>query len=406
MEKLHCAQQSHGRLARLISLAVLPPRGSFSRLVADWLGLRRRAPLSPEEDFPIENLPFPFDVDYQDSTTFHPDRESHLDWEFEPRDSAFGDPEPAINFWDSIFDDSNSIGEPHAECVGRLNKDIVLEDHELVTAMFTSSLLPRLTRETLRFVAIGSMAHLAALSLFIAAPTPSLPGSGWICGKPISVRLKETCEINTSDDPSPASVDSPASMAALARRDPKPEERRIRKQTAKDLPAEVEPKEVTGETKTEPGLAHAKSAIESAVAHRRAPLERSLDGHPNDSKSLQDSIASMPSVASPERETPSKSGDQAQIYKDLILSAIHEAAYYPRTALRHMVHGQSLVCFTINKDGSLTSVSIAHHADSNILDDAALKIVEKASSRFPPIPDSVMKEQVTYVVPIVFKKRR
>ena len=74
------------------------------------------------------------------------------------------------------------------------------------------------------------------------------------------------------------------------------------------------------------------------------------------------------------------------------------------TALRHMAHGKTVVCFTINKDGSLANVAIVSHADSKVLDEAALKIVEKASSHFPPVPDSLMKDQVSYVVPIVFKK--
>ena len=56
------------------------------------------------------------------------------------------------------------------------------------------------------------------------------------------------------------------------------------------------------------------------------------------------------------------------------------------------------------RDGSLANVAIVAHADSKVLDEAALKIVEKASSHFPPVPDSLMKEQVSYVVPIVFKK--
>ena len=49
------------------------------------------------------------------------------------------------------------------------------------------------------------------------------------------VRLTETREINTPDDPSPASVDSPASLASLARRDPKPEEKN-RKESEKKEP--------------------------------------------------------------------------------------------------------------------------------------------------------------------------
>jgi protein TonB len=148
-----------------------------------------------------------------------------------------------------------------------------------------------------------------------------------------------------------------------------------------------------------------KSADRPDLPHQKILPDHSLEHGPfNDSKNLQDSTASTPSVASPDRKGSFKAGEEVQTYKDRILSAIHEAAYYPRDALRHMTHGKAVVRFTINKDGSLANVAIVSHADSKVLDEAALKIVEKASSHFPPLPDSLMKKQVSYVVPIVFKK--
>ncbi|MFH0821164.1 MAG: energy transducer TonB, partial [Pseudomonadota bacterium] len=98
-------------------------------------------------------------------------------------------------------------------------------------------------------------------------------------------------------------------------------------------------------------------------------------------------------------------GEEAITYRQTILSAIHAAAYYPGAAVKQRLYGRAVVCFTINRYGSLTEVSIVHHADSPILDEAALKILEKASAKFPPIPDSLGKEQITYVVPIIFKKK-
>jgi len=404
MDKLDCVQQWHDRLVRLISLAASQSLGLFIRLVSDWLGLRNRFSLHPEEVFLVHDISSVFDVCYHDATVFHQDAESHLDWEFEPKDSGVSDPEPATRFWDLSFDDSNLIGEPPPEYGGPLNKELAPEDDELVGALFTSSFHPWLSIETLKFLTIGSVVHLAALSLFIVAPSSLLPGLRGISEKPILVRLKEARDISTPDAPSPASVDSPASPGALAKRNPKPLEKRTWKQTAKELPSEVELKEVIGKTETESRLAHAKLDVEPVVSHENMPVEQSLDGSPNDSKSLQDSIASMPSVASPDKKGALKAGDEAQTYKDRIFSAIHEAAYYPRAALRNMAYGKTVVCFTINKDGSLARVAIVAHADSEILDKAALKIVENASSHFPPVPDSLMKEQVSYVVPIVFKK--
>lgn len=404
MERLHSILHKHSRSPCAISPPLVPPQQRFCRLVAGWLGLPRRSPLHLKEDILAEDSSPVFDACYFDATAFPTDVESDLDWEVELSDSAFGDLEPATTFWDAVIDDSNLIVQPQAEHECPLDQTLILENNEFVAAFSGSLLQSGLVAERLRFFAFGFALHLAALSLFIAVPSPSVPGFGGISEKPILVRLTETCEINTPDAPSPASVDSPASMASLARRDPKPEERRIGKQVAKEAPAQVEPKEVIRETKTDPRLVHARPEVEFAASHKRARVEQSLDGPHNDSESSQDSVTSMPSVTSPERKGALKAGDEAQTYKDRILSAIHEAAYYPRAALRHMAHGKTVVCFTINKDGSLANVAIAAHADSGILDEAALKIVEKASSHFPPVPDSLMKEQVNYVVPIVFKK--
>jgi len=264
---------------------------------------------------------------------------------------------------------------------------------------------PRFSTNGFGSLAFSCVFHLATLSLFFACSTTSLTGIGGISDKPIFVRLTETREVNTPDDPSPASIDSPASMASLARRDPKPEDAKIRKEIAKVAKTEVDQEKVPKEAKIDPRPIEAKPAKEPVSADQRVPPERSLkDDHPNDSKSLQDSVASTPSVATPERKGPLKAGDEAQTYKDLIFAAIHEAAYYPRAALRNMAHGQTVVRFTINKDGSLSNISIVAHADSQTLDEAALKIVRKAAAKFPSIPDALRRDQVTYEVPIVFKK--
>ncbi len=177
MERLHCTLHSHGRSARVISLPALLPARSFTQPVAAWFGLRRGSPSCPEEDFPTENLAFPFDVDYQDSRVFHPDAESHLDWEFEPGDSELRDLEPVNDAWDDFFDDPEIIGQPQTEQGLPVDQDLVLEDSEFLADFSTSISHPRLAGERFRSFAFGCAVHLAALSLFIAVPTPSLPGT-------------------------------------------------------------------------------------------------------------------------------------------------------------------------------------------------------------------------------------
>ena len=260
--------------------------------------------------------------------------------------------------------------------------------------------------ERLRSFAAGFVIHFIVLCLLFSVPTPLPKGLGGISDRPIFVRLPVRLEIDTPDIPSRASVDSPASTASLAQSHPKQEKAEAREKSRKEPAAEVEPEKVIEKPESESRPMESKLAKEPELNRKKIPPEVSLrDGPRNDSKSSQDSMASTPSVATPERKGALKAGDEAESYKDKILSAIHQAAYYPRATIRRMAYGKAVVSFTINKDGSLANVSIVGHADSETLDEAALKIVQQASSQFPPIPDDLMKDQVTYVVPIVFKKR-
>lgn len=404
MEDLHCVPQLHSRSPRVISLPVLPQPASLFRIVAHWWDLRSVYPLCPRENSLIEDLPCPFDVDYQDATTFHLDAELQFDRKLERWDCVPSDPSPLAVSWDPLFDDSVTDSHTCPKQVLLSPLDLAAENSEFVAALFSSLSRPKVSAGTLRFLALSLAAHLAAFSLFAATPASTLHGFGGISERPISVRLKEACEINTPTDPSPGSVDSLASTPSVARRDPKPEEKKNPKKTEREPSTEVEHKDMVRKTLTEHRTVDGKHRTESFRVHSRQPVERSPHGPPNDSRSAQDSVASMPSVASPERQGPSKSGDQAQTYKDLVLTAIRDAAYYPKAALRNMAHGRTVVSFTIKKDGSLGNIMVVSHADSKVLDEAALKIVEKASAHFPPLPETLMKDQVSYVVPIIFKK--
>jgi periplasmic protein TonB len=242
--------------------------------------------------------------------------------------------------------------------------------------------------------------------LFLSVPAPMQKGLGGISDNPIFVRLPIKMKIDTPDIPCQASADSAGSVASLARRHPMPEERKAREESKKEPAAELEPNNVIEQVDNQSLPREAKLAEEALVASEKTPPDVSLESGPrNDSKSSRDSMASASSTATPERKGALKAGDEAESYKYKVLSAIHQAAIYPKEALRKMAHGKAVVSFTINKDGSLANVSIVGHAESETLDEAALKIVQQASSQFPAIPDELMKDQVTYVVPIVFKKR-
>jgi len=119
-----------------------------------------------------------------------------------------------------------------------------------------------------------------------------------------------------------------------------------------------------------------------------------------------DSVASLPSVASEERRMLSAGGSDIKNFQSRILAAIREAIYFPKEALDRQKHGETVVQFSVNRDGSVANLSVSQPSGSTVLDDAALAIIRKASKNFPSIPDALAGESVHYVVPIHFKEKR
>ncbi|AFM26019.1 energy transducer TonB [Desulfomonile tiedjei] len=405
MEKFTHILHSYRPSSDAIAFSVLPEQRSSSVRIARWFARQSKSSRNWQEDFCENHMLSFFDAEYRSSIVLDADLEPHVSCQYQPADSSYCDPEPATTDWDClIFDLPHIGGHPELHERPPSGRILRLDECELLEGFLSRVMHQGFVIDRFRYFIIGSLIHLAALSIVLAIPTQTLRGLGGISEKPIFVKLQTEHESVTPDDPSRASIDSPASLASLARRHPTQEKDNVQPESEKERLKEIPQEELPPEPESSP--LNEKRKDETILAHQKVPKEESRkDDNPNNSRSLHDSIASTPSVASPERRGALKAGDEAERYKDRILSAIHDAAYYPRAALRNMANGQAVVCFTINKDGSLASVSIITHADSEILDKAALKIVENASSHFPPIPDALMKDQLTYVVPIIFKKR-
>jgi protein TonB len=88
------------------------------------------------------------------------------------------------------------------------------------------------------------------------------------------------------------------------------------------------------------------------------------------------------------------------------VAAIRQASYFPTKALRKRELGETMVKFTVGRNGSVSGLAVVHSSGSKLLDETAVKIVGKAANHFPPIPASISKDSLDYVVPIVFKKRK
>ncbi len=144
---------------------------------------------------------------------------------------------------------------------------------------------------------------------------------------------------------------------------------------------------------------------DSSQARDRQPDVAIVDTVTADTPHAYDSVVSLPSMASPPRTVSGAEGKAGDEYRNKIFSAISAAAFYPRKALLEKIHGETIVTFTINKNGSIIHLSVNKTSGHNILDEAAISIVKKASKHFPAIPNELMSDSLTYDVPIIFKKK-
>jgi periplasmic protein TonB len=120
----------------------------------------------------------------------------------------------------------------------------------------------------------------------------------------------------------------------------------------------------------------------------------------------RNAIASLPSIASAERRFIPAAGAEGKAFEAMVLSAIREAIFFPKQAVKERHHGEVVVAFAITKDGSISSLHVTKPSGYPILDEAAIKIIQKAAAKFPAIPDTIDKQSMDYVVPILFKERR
>lgn len=245
--------------------------------------------------------------------------------------------------------------------------------------------------------AISSLIHVTTFCLLGILPTSlqAGAGSGRDEGAIISVNIT-ALENLIPQDSNPGSIDSLASKPSIAAKAKKPTEKKIADSTEKlfdenDINSRSNRIAMIERPKTEE-----KTNEKKELNDKEKPNPTS-DGELN-------SMASAPSVASAERQfIPAASGGH-EAFKSMVLSAIKEAIFFPKAALKERQHGETVVAFVINRDGSITDLRMEKTSGSKILDEAAIKIVQKAGKKFPPLPESIDENNLEYTVPIMFKK--
>lgn len=264
------------------------------------------------------------------------------------------------------------------------------------------------------FVLASAFVHICLLSALISVSRVESAGAAGLGGDAIVVRLLEDENV-VPEEESPGSVDSAASSPSIAERRREDSQSRSRafahQPEAVELLADEgrlagkEEQRLNDEKKTE-GPTELPDEVADTAADPEEAVKKSAfkDKITVVSESTADSPASMPSIASPERRLVAAAGKEVADFKAKLLSAIEEASFFPRKALKQRQHGRAVVTFSLTRDGSISMPSIAEHSGSDILDQAAVAIIQKAAANFPPLPLGITRESVTYSVPIIFKE--
>ena len=84
-----------------------------------------------------------------------------------------------------------------------------------------------------------------------------------------------------------------------------------------------------------------------------------------------------------------------------IWQKVAKAKYYPRIARSRGFQGAPIVSFTLDKNGSLTSIKLIKNSKYEVLNNAALETIRRGSP-YPPIPKPLEKSSISFNLPISY----
>jgi periplasmic protein TonB len=243
------------------------------------------------------------------------------------------------------------------------------------------------------------LVHCSAFLLIAFFPAPQVAGKHGHQGNVISATIVAQEELVPQDE-SPASVDSVASMPSNAKKSAKTMEA-----PPKESPKAIETQEIARRP-TDIAMLEKPNLLEKKEERKERQKEVTKEEEQDPrGDALRNSLASMPSTASAERRFMPAAGRGGEAFDSLILSAIREAIFFPKQAAHRREHGEVVVAFAINGDRSVLDFDIMKSSGFEILDQAAIKIIQKAAKKFPPFPDGLGTGSLRYVVPILFKEK-
>jgi protein TonB len=245
-----------------------------------------------------------------------------------------------------------------------------------------------ISKKFIPFISASMAVHFfgfAAISMFVPV---KMGAAGDPFGDPDRVYVSVVSDQDlTAVAPTPAPVDSPAAVES---------------EKAKEKSQPEESPEVVAQNVTETPAYFNETIVEEPEDSEPRIAEPEKKHEPE----KEESSASLPQVASTVHMRRAALGSAMRDFESLLLAVIRQSTYFPQEALKEKRHGQVMVAFTIDKDRRLARVEVVGTSGCQILDDAALEIMRKASDKFPALPEFVNEEGVSYTLPIRFKEKR
>ena len=88
-------------------------------------------------------------------------------------------------------------------------------------------------------------------------------------------------------------------------------------------------------------------------------------------------------------------------YQQLLASWLNKFQFYPATAKKLRLEGTVLAKVTIRNDGTVIKTAIEKSSGSDILDNAALQLLDLANP-LPPFPENFESDEITFIAPISY----
>jgi protein TonB len=171
---------------------------------------------------------------------------------------------------------------------------------------------------------------------------------------------------------------------------PEPEKKKV------EEPKPEKPKEKPKKEKVEKPKPKSEPDPEPEVVPKPAP-EMAQQQAARAAAPVQPSAApAAPSAADLARVSNAK-----VTWQGILEAHLRKFRKYPRSALRRNIEGTVLIRFRMDRGGKVLSYSVERTSDHDVLDEAALAMIERANP-LPPLPDEVPGESIELIIPANF----